>query len=62
MATHITMIIGQLVIGIVIDNLGWFNSLVIHLDIKRYSALLFMIVAFYLIYKENKHPSEEISA
>jgi len=61
-ATNITVIIGQLVIGIVIDNFGWFNSLVIPLDIKRFFALLFMIIALYFIYKGNKRASEEISA
>ncbi|WP_223701693.1 DMT family transporter [Sutcliffiella deserti] len=61
-ATNITVIIGQLVIGIVIDNFGWFNSLVIPLDMKRYFALLFMIIALYFIYKGNKRASEEISA
>ncbi|SDQ05602.1 DMT family transporter [Virgibacillus salinus] len=61
-ATNITVIIGQLVVGIVIDNFGWFNSLVIPLDMKRYFALLFMIIALYFIYKGNKRASEEISA
>ncbi|MDV2685598.1 DMT family transporter [Alkalihalophilus lindianensis] len=61
-ATNITVIIGQLVIGIVIDNFGWFNSLVIPLDMKRYFALLFMFIALYFIYQGNKRASEEISA
>ncbi|MDC3418451.1 DMT family transporter [Aquibacillus salsiterrae] len=61
-ATNITVIIGQLVIGIVIDNFGWFNSLVIHLDMKRSFALLFMIIALYFIYKGNKRAREEIAA
>ena len=60
-ATNITVIIGQLVIGIVIDNFGWFNSLVIPLDMKRYFALLFMIIALYFIYKGNKRAREGIS-
>lgn len=60
-ATNITVIIGQLVIGIVIDNFGWFNSLVIPLDMKRYFALLFMMIALYFIYKGNKRASKEIS-
>ncbi|PAK39978.1 DMT family transporter [Peribacillus simplex] len=58
-ATNITVIIGQLVIGIVIDNFGWFNSIVIPLDWKRSVALLFMIIALYLIYKGNKRSSEQ---
>ncbi|ARK32557.1 DMT family transporter [Halalkalibacter krulwichiae] len=58
-ATNITVIIGQLVIGIVIDHFGWFNSLVIPLDMKRYFALLFMIIALYFIYKGNTRASEE---
>ncbi|MFK9120847.1 DMT family transporter [Peribacillus frigoritolerans] len=58
-ATNITVIIGQLVIGIVIDNFGWFNSIAIPLDWKRSVALLFMIIALYLIYKGNKRSSEQ---
>ncbi|MER2059065.1 MAG: DMT family transporter [Niallia sp.] len=58
-ATNIAGIAGQLVIGVLIDHFGWFNSLVIALDIKRAFALLFMIIALYFIYKGNKRSSEE---
>ncbi|MCG7334110.1 DMT family transporter [Sporosarcina sp. ACRSM] len=61
-ATSITVIIGQLVIGVVIDHFGWFNSLVIPLSMKRWFALLFMIIALYFIYKGNKRSIEEASA
>ncbi|RSL28660.1 EamA-like transporter family protein, partial [Salibacterium salarium] len=60
--TNITVIIGQLVIGVVIDNFGWFNSLVIPLDWKRSVALLFMIIALYFIYKGNKRSNEETNS
>ncbi|MGA5691762.1 DMT family transporter [Cytobacillus pseudoceanisediminis] len=58
-ATNIAGIAGQLVIGVMIDHFGWFNSLVIELDIKRAFALLFMIISLYFIYKGNKRLSEE---
>jgi bacterial/archaeal transporter family-2 protein len=58
-ATNIAGIAGQLVIGVLIDHFGWFNSLVISLDIKRAFALLFMIIALYFIYKGNKRSNEE---
>jgi bacterial/archaeal transporter family-2 protein len=58
-ATNIAGIAGQLVIGVLIDHFGWFNSLVITLDIKRAFALLFMIIALYFIYKGNKRSNEE---
>ncbi|MGG0453955.1 DMT family transporter [Priestia megaterium] len=58
-ATTITGIIGQLVIGMVIDNFGWFGSLVIPLDLKRTLALLFMVISLYFIYKGNKRSSEQ---
>lgn len=58
-ATNIAGIAGQLVIGILIDHFGWFNSLVISLDTKRALALLFMIIALYFIYKGNKRSSKE---
>ncbi|MCM3672163.1 DMT family transporter [Mesobacillus maritimus] len=57
-ATSILGIIGQLVIGLFIDHFGWFNSLVIPLDLKRSFALLFMMIALYFVYKGNKRSSE----
>jgi bacterial/archaeal transporter family-2 protein len=61
-ATNIAGIAGQLLIGVLIDHFGWFNSLVIALDTKRAFALLFMVIALYFIYKGNKHSSEETEA
>lgn len=58
-ATNIAGIIGQLVIGMLIDHFGWFGSLVISFDLKRSFALLFMVIALYFIYKGNKRSSEE---
>lgn len=58
-ATTISGIAGQLIIGVIIDNFGWFNSLVIELDIKRAFALLFMMLALYFIFKGNKRSKEE---
>jgi len=58
-ATNISGIAGQLIIGVMIDHFGWFNSLVIELDIKRIFAILFMIIALYFIYKGNKRSREE---
>ncbi|MCY9375615.1 DMT family transporter [Bacillus spizizenii] len=61
-ATNIAGIAGQLVIGVMIDHFGWFNSLVIELDIKRVFALLFMIMSLYFIYKGNKRSNKEAKA
>lgn len=61
-ATTITVIFGQLVSGIAIDHFGWFNSLVISLDTKRWFAFLFMIIVLYFIYKGNKCSNEEADA
>jgi bacterial/archaeal transporter family-2 protein len=58
-ATNISGIIGQLVIGMLIDHFGWFDSLVITLDMKRSFALIFMIIALYFVYKGNKRSSEQ---
>ena len=57
-ATTIAAIAGQLVSGVIIDHYGWFNSLIIELDIKRVFALLFMLISLYFIYKGNKHSLE----
>ncbi|UUH74568.1 DMT family transporter [Bacillus altitudinis] len=61
-AANIAGIVGQLVIGMVIDHFGWFHSLVISLDLKRILALFFMLIALYFIYKGNKRSREEASA
>ena len=58
-ATNVTVITGQLLIGVIIDHFGWFNSLMIPLDTKRWFALLFMIIALYFIYKGNKSSHKE---
>ncbi|AMO85295.1 hypothetical protein B857_03136 [Solibacillus isronensis B3W22] len=61
-ATSIAGIAGQLVIGVIIDHFGWFNSLVIELDIKRIFALLFMYISLYFIYKGNKRTNDNTIA
>ena len=58
-AINISGIAGQLIIGVIIDHFGWFNSLVIELDMKRVFAILFMIIALYFIYKGNLRSKEE---
>lgn len=61
-ATSIAGITGQLVIGVIIDHFGWFNSLVIELDVKRTFALFFMFISLYFIYKGNKRTSDDTVA
>lgn len=53
-ATNSLAIIGQFLIGILIDHFGWFNSLVIPLDLKRGFSLLFMILSLYFIFRGNR--------
>lgn len=59
-AANISGIAGQLIIGVLIDHFGWFNSLVIEIDSKRVFAILFMIIALYFIYKGNTRSTEEL--
>lgn len=61
-ATSIAGIAGQLVIGVIIDHFGWFNSLVIELDVKRTFALFFMFISLYFIYKGNKRATDDTVA
>ncbi|SDN78149.1 DMT family transporter [Alkalicoccus daliensis] len=58
-ATNITVITGQLAIGMIIDHFGWFNSLVIPLDTSRLFAMVFMALAIYFIYKGNVRSNKE---
>ncbi|WP_445668975.1 DMT family transporter [Niallia sp. FSL R7-0648] len=44
----------ELVISLIIDHYGWFNSMVIPLDTNRLLAAIFMMIALYFIYKGNK--------
>lgn len=59
-AANIAGIAGQLIIGVIIDHFGWFNSLVIEIDIKRVFAIIFMLLSLYFIYKGNKRSKEKI--
>ncbi|WP_339264391.1 DMT family transporter [Solibacillus sp. FSL W7-1472] len=61
-ATSIAGIAGQLVIGVIIDHFGWFNSLVIELDVKRTFALFFMFISLYFIYKGDKRTTDDTVA
>ncbi|MGA4515681.1 DMT family transporter [Solibacillus silvestris] len=61
-ATSIAGIAGQLVIGVIIDHFGWFNSLVIELDVKRTFALFFMFISLYFIYNGNKRTTDDTVA
>ncbi|GIN71622.1 membrane protein [Bacillus sp. J14TS2] len=58
-ATNVAVISGQLAISVIIDNFGWFDSLVIPFGSKRLVAMVFMIIAIYFIYKGNKRSNEE---
>ncbi|MFF2885155.1 DMT family transporter [Bacillus toyonensis] len=61
-ATNIAAIAGQLIVSLIIDHFGWFNSKVISLDLNRSIALLFILLALYFIYKGNKRSNEETDA
>jgi transporter family-2 protein len=61
-ATNIAAIAGQLIFSLIIDNFGWFHSMVIPLDLNRAIALVFLLIALYFIYKGNKRSSEESPA
>lgn len=58
-ATNLTTIVGQLVIGLIIDHFGWFGGIQINLDGKRVLALAFMALALYFIYKGNTQTQTE---
>jgi bacterial/archaeal transporter family-2 protein len=50
-AVVISVIIGQLVTGMVIDNFGWFGNTVIHFEMKRLAGLVLMFIALYFTLK-----------
>jgi len=50
-AAVISVIIGQLTTGMVIDNFGWFENTVIHFDMKRLAGIVLMFIALYFTLK-----------
>ena len=52
-ATNLSAIIGQLSMGMLIDNFGWFGGMQIPFDFQRLLAILLMLASLRLIYKAN---------
>ncbi|WP_342047514.1 DMT family transporter [Bacillus sp. OTU530] len=54
----ISVIIGQLTTGMVIDNFGWFENTVIHFDMKRLAGIVLMFIALYFTLKTEPETRE----
>ncbi|PFK00657.1 hypothetical protein COI97_17410 [Bacillus cereus] len=52
-AANISAIIGQLSMGMLIDNYGWFGGIEVSFNYKRLIAIILMLIALRLIYKAN---------
>lgn len=50
----VSVISGQLMMSLLIDNFGWLNNAIIPLDAERYLAALLLIGAIVMIYLSNK--------
>ena len=53
-ATIVAVIAGQIIMGLLVDNFGWFGNAQIVLDYKRTAAIALLAGALYLIYLSNK--------
>lgn len=52
-AATVSVISGQLLMSLLVDNFGWFGNAVIHLGTSRMIAIALLAVALVLIYKSN---------
>ncbi|MDE4454153.1 DMT family transporter [Psychrobacter sp. DAB_AL62B] len=52
-ATIVAIIAGQIIMGLLVDHLGWFGNTQIVLDYKRMAAIALLAGALYLIYLSN---------
>ncbi len=52
-ATIVAIIAGQIIMGLLVDNFGWFGNTQILLDYKRIVAIALLAGALYLIYLSN---------
>lgn len=53
-ATIVAVIAGQIIMGLLVDDFGWFGNTQIGLDYKRMAAITLLAGALYLIYLSNK--------
>ena len=52
-ATIVSIIAGQIVMGLLVDHFGWFGNAQIVLDYKRMAAIALLAGALFLIYLSN---------
>lgn len=52
-AATVSVISGQLLMSLLIDNFGWLNNPVIALSHSRYAAMALLAIALFLIYRSN---------
>lgn len=58
-AATVSVISGQLLMSLLIDNFGWLNNPAIPLKGSRYAAMALLALALFLIYRSNAKRDEE---
>lgn len=58
-AATVSVISGQLLMSLLIDNFGWLNNPVIALSGSRYAAMALLAIALFLIYRSNARQGGE---
>ena len=58
-AATVSVISGQLLMSVLIDNFGWFGNAVIVLGPRRMAALALLAVALVLIYRSNAQRGDQ---
>jgi transporter family-2 protein len=61
-AATVSVISGQLLMSLLIDNFGWLNNPVIALGGSRYMAMILLAIALFLIYRSNARQAAQAVA
>jgi len=61
-AATVSVISGQLLMSLLIDNFGWLNNPVIALSGARYMAMILLAIALLLIYRSNARQAAQVTA
>jgi transporter family-2 protein len=61
-AATVSVISGQLLMSLLIDNFGWLNNPVIRLSGARYAAMILLAIALFLIYRSNARQGAQAMA
>lgn len=60
-ATTVTVITGQLLMSLLIDQFGWFNNPVIHFNESKLIAVFLLAIGLFFMYKSNMIADQQLN-